>query len=322
MRKILSKLLYISIFIIFIACGNKSLDQEKIDTEKLEIDPQELDFSEVIQAEKDRTEYFLPNTETRKLKSEINGINYWLYISLPRNYGNEIKDYPVVITLDADYSFAISHNIIEHYVDRNDLPEMILVSIAYEGASQNKNIYRQNRTRDYTPTYSEEAVGYIKSYLKNNSGGGNDFRKFITKELIPFLEVNYRMNDDRTIVGHSFGGLFATYMLLTSPETFNRYIIISPSLWYDDEFCFDLENDYASKNDILEATIFICAGEWENNSIGWPKMADDMFAFVNQMKGHDYACLEIEGKMFLKENHNSIFPGALSWGLRFVFEKM
>ncbi len=39
--------------------------------------------------------------------------------------------------------------------------------------------------------------------------------------------------DDATYFGHSFGGLFGTYVLLTAPAEFRRYIIGSPSLWWD-----------------------------------------------------------------------------------------
>ena len=50
----------------------------------------------------------LPRTEVRFLSSG-NGIEYKLYVSLPTSYARgEGKRYPVVVLLDADYSFGIA----------------------------------------------------------------------------------------------------------------------------------------------------------------------------------------------------------------------
>ena len=55
----------------------------------------------------------------------------------------------------------------------------------------------------------------------------------IEKELQPYIETKYKTNNDKTIIGQSLGGLFATEVLLKKPTLFNKYIIISPSLWWD-----------------------------------------------------------------------------------------
>ena len=48
---------------------------------------------------------------------------------------------------DADYSFALVRNVVQHFVERDDLPPMILVAIAYPGAATNRSTYRMNRYR-------------------------------------------------------------------------------------------------------------------------------------------------------------------------------
>jgi tetratricopeptide (TPR) repeat protein len=82
-----------------------------------------------------------------------------------------------------------------------------------------------NRNRDLLPT----KMAHVR-----NSGGGDNFLKFIETELIPFVDNNYRTHPYRVLVGHSFGGLFAVYTLLTKPKLFDAYIAISPSLHWDD----------------------------------------------------------------------------------------
>ncbi len=52
-------------------------------------------------------EIILHHTLTKELSSKINGIKYNLYISLPKEYASNNKDYPIIYLLDADYSFAL-----------------------------------------------------------------------------------------------------------------------------------------------------------------------------------------------------------------------
>lgn len=65
-------------------------------------------------------------------------------------------------------------------------------------------------------------------------GGSTEFRAFIRDELIPNIERRYRCNGKRAIVGESLAGLFVVETMLLEPKLFDRYIAISPSLWWND----------------------------------------------------------------------------------------
>lgn len=81
--------------------------------------------------------YTLPNTEVHYLTSETNGVEYKLYVSFPEGYHTDsTQRYPVLYLLDADYSFAIAKNIIDHLAKRNHIREIIIVGIAYAGPDQ------------------------------------------------------------------------------------------------------------------------------------------------------------------------------------------
>lgn len=262
--------------------------------------------------------YTLPHTEVRSFYSQRVGAPYVLYISVPRGYRESTKTYPVVFTLDADYAFALAHNIVEHFVNRGNLPEMIVVSIAYEGASQNIPNYRRWRTRDYTPTYTLEG-GYGPEFQKY-SGGGENFRAFIEEELLPFLQTQYRLKpNDRTLVGHSYGGLFGTYILLTRPDLFQRYILVSPSLWYDNKMIFAVESAYANRHQALPARVFFAIGDHENQPGIGRSMIDDLQELARRLRARNYQGLVLNNQVFPDETHNSIFPAALTRGLRVVF---
>ncbi|MGH7595092.1 MAG: alpha/beta hydrolase [bacterium] len=255
----------------------------------------------------------LENTELKLLHSKKINLGYKLYISLPIGYKESPKAYPVIYLLDADYSFAIAKNIADHLSERNHLAELILVGIAYDGPAE----YRLNRTRDYTPTRSMIG-GYGPEYQKF-SGGGEKFKAFIRDELLPFIEANYRTTGERTLVGHSYGGLFGCWVAFTTPELFSNYILVSPSLWYDNWLMFRLEENFAfsRKDKELPAKVFLSVGSSEINS-QW-NMVEDLEKFYRQVAARDYSRLAIQMMIFDGETHNSVFPAALTRGLRFIY---
>jgi predicted alpha/beta superfamily hydrolase len=255
----------------------------------------------------------LENTELKMLYSKQVNIGYKLYISLPKGYKESQKTYPVVYLLDADYSFAIAKNIADHLAERNNLAELILVGIAYDGPEE----YRLNSTRDYTPTRSRIG-GYGPEYQKY-SGGGEKFKAFIRDELVPFIDANYRTTPERTLVGHSYGGLFGSWVAFTTPELFSNYILISPSLRYDNWLMFRLEEKFAvtRKDKELPIKLFLSAGSRETNA--QQNVVEDLEKFYDQVTARDYSRLAIQMMVFDDETHNSIFPAALTRGLRFIY---
>lgn len=253
----------------------------------------------------------LPGTEVRLLPSEaVDGVTYKLYISLPTGYADSTERYATLYLLDADYSFAIARNVVEHLSDRSDMPPMVIVGIAYDGPLR----YRENRTRDYTPTFVPDG-GYGPEYQRV-SGGSPDFRDFLETELIPFIEREYRVGDERTLVGHSYGGLFGTWVAFTRPDLFSSYLLVSPSLWYDDRMVFGVENGLAGSGGAGPGEMYFAVGSRERNSLR--DMVVDLRAFDRQVDGHGYTGLRKRIDVLEDETHNSVFPRALSNGLRWL----
>ncbi len=263
------------------------------------------------------TPYSLPHTEVRTLPRPGADFPQVLYISLPRDYHQSQARYPVVYLLDPDYAFAIAHNVVEHFVDRQNLPPMIVVGIGYPGHSQDQERYRRHRTRDYTPTFAPEG-GYSRE-IQKLSGGGSAFRDFLAGAVIPFIDRQYRTQPDRTLVGHSFGGLFSTFVLLTKPELFQRYLVVSPSYWYDDGVIFHLEEKLAAGRKDLPARVILLVGEHENQPQRHRAMVDDLERLAAKLGQRDYPNLTIETHVFPGETHNSVFPGAFTRGIRWLF---
>jgi len=263
--------------------------------------------------------YVLPNTEVIALHSKQTRAKYQLFVSLPSDYRTSERTYPVVYMLDADYSFALVRNVVQHFVEREDLPPMILVAIAYPGAAADRTVYRMNRTRDYTPAYAPDG-GYGAEYQKV-SGGGPKFRAFLASELIPLIERRYRADaQDRTLIGHSYGGLFGTYVLLTQPSLFKRYVLVSPSLWYSNRIALTMEEAAAAAGIKPDARVFFAVGSFENQPANNRAMVDDLTELVDKLRSRNNPRLVLRFRIYDGETHNSVFPGAVTRGLLTVFD--
>lgn len=148
-----------------------------------------------------------------------------LNIYLPDGYSQDSATlYPVIYLLDgsADEDFIHIAGLVQFcnfpWVDI--LPKSIVVGIA--------NV---DRRRDFT--FPTSVVQDKKDYP--SSGASGNFISFIEKELQPYIERQYKVNKDRMLIGQSLGGLLATEILFTKPALFRQYVIISPSLWWNNE---------------------------------------------------------------------------------------
>ncbi len=264
--------------------------------------------------------YKVPNTQIREIQSAATHAMYRLFISTPADFATSGKKYPVAYMLDADYSFALTRNVVQHFVERGKLPEMILVAIAYPGAADDMEVYYSNRKRDYTPAGSLK-VGFSsgESDGHNGQGGADAFRSFIADEVIPFMAANYPVSNDRTFIGHSYGGLFGSYVLLTKPGMFGRYVIISPSLWFDNGSILKAEEQLAARQ-AINARAFFGIGSLETKATTGAPMVQQLTTFAKKLKERRAAGLDVTLTVFPGETHDSIFPGAVTRGLLSVFQ--
>lgn len=168
----------------------------------------------------------------------------YIYIQIPDNYHNDVeKHYPVVYVLDGEVFLPTVNNVFNFY-SGGFMPEMILVGIS------NAN----HRTRDLTP--SKVTSKYGMPFNEENGEAAN-FLKFIEEELIPYVESQYRVTNYRTLIGHSYGGLFTVYSLIHHPELFSNYLAIDPSLDWDNHKLLEQAKDVLSKQDFSKKSLYV-----------------------------------------------------------------
>jgi len=245
----------------------------------------------------------IANSEQFKLFSVNTQQEYKIYVHLPMSYSSGDATYPVIYGLDADIGFGSAAEIATLLPVRNEMPELIVVGIAY-GAYPGQE--GNNRTRDFTPT----AVSDFPS-----SGGAEKFLQFLRDELIPVTDTKYRTKPaDRTLSGASLGGLFSLYVLFEHPGIFNRYKISSPSIWWDNDVTLEFEKKYANNHTDLPARVFISVGDVEGTAGVWEKM-------VQVMEERNYPNLKLTSMMFEDAPHLTACMLAGVRGLKAIFSE-
>lgn len=260
------------------------------------------------------------HSEVHTLTS-ASGTNYELVVALPRTYATSRSQYPVLLILDGDVLFPLAAQIAAT-LSHEQIRELIVVGL---GA---KPITREIRVRDFTPTVAPEP-GTIEDGPEDGprtGGGAEAFLTFIRERVIPFIEANYRTDPiGRGIFGHSYGGLFAVYTLLHAPDTFSRYIVSSPSLWWDQEITLRYEERYARAHRDLRAKVFVGNGELEESSADARSTTfaqlTNAAELIARLSGRGYPSFRLSSHVFAGEAHMTVIPFTLSRGMRALYAR-
>lgn len=153
-----------------------------------------------------------------------------IWIHTPQAAGAIPQRFPVLYVLDGRTHFEHVVGIVDFMATVGLVPPMIVVGVP--------NVSPPRRTRDLTPkpTHQYGADGVTPwRQLYPDAGGAEDFLEFLTDELVPYIDSTHPTVPLRILVGHSFGGLFNVYAFLEQPSVFRGHIVISPSLWWDQQ---------------------------------------------------------------------------------------
>jgi predicted alpha/beta superfamily hydrolase len=266
------------------------------------------------------------NSEEFTLGSDIVGDQFKISLGLPKDYSDTSKKYPVVFVLDANLFFGMVTDIARLLQTGDEMPACIVVGIGYPDHTQHLGL----RIRDLTPVCDDDSqrdwLDKVSQAKKipvefKGSGGAERFLAFLSKEMMPFLRLNYRVAlDDAVLVGDSYGGLFALYALFHQPALFKRYIIGSPSIYYGGAVTFEYETEYAAAHDDLKAEVFLSVGVLEAvYEPAFAGMVSNVARFAEVLHSRNYPGLYLITQIFENETHFSVIPATMSRGLRAVF---
>jgi predicted alpha/beta superfamily hydrolase len=286
----------------------------------------------------------LADTEVHYLTSEIVNDEFKIFVGHCGTKGQ--PRVPVLYLTDANGYFGGAVDIVRGMQLGFHLPPLLIVGIGYRAAGIGDITVR---TRDLTPTRDD---GFGKLFPDLGAmGGAGRLLQFISQELKPWVVDRYDVDQDNaTYFGHSFGGLFGTYVLLTAPAEFRRYIIGSPSLWWDRGVMFRCETLSAGgavppreigsgridNDDPIVVYLGVGANEThegrqrevvnmpaEERGISASRYIDmvaDTVTLAEQLRRLDWLKTRVELDVFPGEFHITVPLLTLSRGLRNVFD--
>ena len=219
-------------------------------------------------------------------------------VYLPEGYHpDSTVRYPVIYLLDGSKHEDFIHiaGIVQFgtYPWINLLPKSILVGI-------------ENVDRKHDFTYPTTVKRDKKDFP--TTGGSEKFIAFLKDELKPLIDVQYTTSDTSTIIGQSLGGLLATEILYKHPDLFDNYLIVSPSLWWDNHSLLDLDLKITQPK-----TIYLTVGKEGK------VMERDPHTLRDRLNANSYINLSFE--FMDKQDHANILHLATYNGLGAIFKK-
>jgi uncharacterized protein len=242
----------------------------------------------------------------------------------------------IVYVLDPSFNFSAAVATADFLgsfarLARGTFPPLLIAGVGYETTDSREVMAR--RARDLTPTSSTPPPGV--QFPPISFGGASDFLAALHEEVRPAIEGRVPGGpSSRILAGHSFGGLFGLYTLFHRPETFDGYILISPSVWWDDSIVLRYERAWSEAHTALPVRLFLGVADGEQASgAGWrnESFPDEAIQAVRQVDNfrelgatlarRSYEGLHLETAILPGEYHLTVFPAAFGQGLRWMVDQ-
>jgi Predicted hydrolase of the alpha/beta superfamily len=228
------------------------------------------------------------------LQSDVLKQNRKISIFLPDGYDAKDARFPVLYVLDADGRDQHTVPTARFLFVNNKMPKAIVVGV-----------FNVDRNHDFLPDSSQAA---------STGGGADNFVQFFKKELIPYINKNFKTEPFNVLIGHSYGGVFVMHALLNDPDLFDAYIAIDPSFWYKNQMQVKSAQNEFHKSKNWNKPIFISG----RDGGGMKDMG--ITPMEKLLKSSAPAGLKWKVVAYPNEDHGSVPFKSVYDGLRYIFD--
>lgn len=247
------------------------------------------------------------NTEARIFHSACTGQDFQIGVWFPFTYFASERTYPVLYVPDGEFAFPAAVGLIPTLMGAGEVPEMIVVGIAYHGISG----WAESgalRDRDFCTQPFQSPP---------NATRHEQYAAFFQDELFPLIETHYRADPlDRALFGFSSAGFFCLHMLLTRPGMFRRQVAASCTWPGADVYFLECARRYTEQSDHPPADLFLAVGG---------KEADQLPGFnrlTTVLASERYSHLRLNSQVFEGEGHGAgMIAKTFLTGLKAVFQE-
>ncbi len=237
--------------------------------------------------------------------------SYEIWTELPSRYDPDAEvGYPLIVCLDAVWTFGTAVDACRILGLGRELPRAIVVGVAHDSSDLREVL--ELRAMDFTVTAVDSPPMTGVRSPGHLLGGADAFRRWLIDDVLADLRERWHVSDV-TLVGHSFSALFGLNVLFNEPAAFDRYLLASPSVWWDDRVMFRLEQEHAAATTELPTRVFMSKGTLETDEYSPHK------EFHDQLASRNHAGLDLRWHLFEGETHSSVVSVAVNRGLRSLF---
>jgi predicted alpha/beta superfamily hydrolase len=228
--------------------------------------------------------------------------DYHLTIHAPESGG----PHPLLLVTDGDDLLAPMVAAAQELVAAHRIPPLILAGIGYGGSFRSP---RNRRGRDYTPT---KLAG---EPMEN--GGAAAFLASLRSDVLPRLMADYPVDRHNLgVAGHSLGSLFGLFALFQPEPLFQRFLLSSPSIWWDDRSVLRIAAELRARQSQLPARVFLSVGEDDT-----PSMTGDLALLEDQLAATRWQALDYAVQRFPEHDHITVIPAAYRAGLEWLYRR-
>jgi predicted alpha/beta superfamily hydrolase len=274
--------------------------------------------------------------------SEIRQRDYRLMISIPGGPA-PINGYPVVYLIDGNLHFGIAVDTMRIQACWPDTRDAVIVGIGYQTDRLADAL--SLRMDDLTTPLREPLAStpWFRKMPPPPTGWGkmDDYLRMVDEEVKPRVaEVVSVDAADQTLMGHSLGGLTTLHALFRRTASFQHFVAIAPSIWFNDREVLDHEAGFVQRVRAGEARAraLISVGELES-TLRYPSVAadklpagkDDFQQMVDYCRmvpntrelGERLAAEQrpgftVQTVVHMGDDHNMVPPAGIARGIRFA----
>ena len=159
-------------------------------------------------------------------------------------------------------------------------------------------------------------------------GGADRFLDAILGEMIPAVEAIVPLDPARrSLIGHSYGGLFTLHALFTRPGLFHAYVAGSPSIWWQERAILLTEEAFRQASSGAAGRLLMTVGDAEQGDgpggnpqraarLSMARMRDNAADMAARLSASPRVACEFV--VFPGENHVSVIPSMLSRAVSFA----
>lgn len=277
-----------------------------------------------------KVSYQLPLLEEHVISSSHVAQRFKVHVLQPLRRADGSERFPVLYATDADTFFDGLANIAKVLQLTGEAPRFLLVGIGYENARaadvlRMRDLFTHGDRLHFREVINQLAAAPLVAGVDDlrvvtNSSDAHDFLRFISDELMPFVDARYPVvPGDNSYSGYSAGGTFGLFTLLTAPATFRRYIVGSPATSYDGhQFGNAMVEAFTRTQRSLSAKVFMSVGELEE-FLGKFDLTSGFCVMAKSLKNAGIPGLDLHLQVFLGETHATAWLPAFVHGVKALF---